>query len=98
MFKNRSYKLERLDTGDYTADEYDVCLSELRFINRYIGDTWALKATLLREIESLDLREFSVLDVGAGYCGKLRNLHAKQIVKRDFSAWNIINVRLNQLI
>jgi hypothetical protein len=59
MFKNRSYKLERLDTGDYTAAEYDVCLSELRFINRWIGDTWALKATLLRQIESLDLRGFS---------------------------------------
>jgi SAM-dependent methyltransferase len=74
MFKNRSYKLERLDTGDYTAQEYDVCLSELRFINRYIGDTWALKATLLREIERLDLREFSVLDVGAGSGELLREI------------------------
>jgi SAM-dependent methyltransferase len=74
MFKNRSYKLERLDTGDYTTAEYDVCLSELRFINRYIGDTYALKATLLREIESLDLREFSVLDVGAGSGELLREI------------------------
>ncbi len=74
MFKDRSYKLERLDTGDYTTDEYDVCLSELRFINRWIGDTYALKATLLREIESLDLQEFSVLDVGAGSGELLREI------------------------
>jgi ubiquinone/menaquinone biosynthesis C-methylase UbiE len=74
MFKNRSYKLERLDTGDYTADEYDVCLSELRFINRWIGDGFALKATLLREIESLNLQEFSVLDVGAGSGELLREI------------------------
>jgi ubiquinone/menaquinone biosynthesis C-methylase UbiE len=74
MFKNRSYKLERLDTGDYTADEYDVCLSELRLVNRYIGDTWALKATLLHEIERLDLKAFSVLDVGAGSGELLREV------------------------
>jgi ubiquinone/menaquinone biosynthesis C-methylase UbiE len=74
MFKNRSYKLERLDTGDYTADEYDVCLSELRLVNRWIGDTYALKATLLREIESLDLKEVSVLDVGAGSGELLREI------------------------
>jgi ubiquinone/menaquinone biosynthesis C-methylase UbiE len=74
MFQNRSYKLERLDTGDYTEGEYEVCLSELRFINRYIGDTYALKATLLREIESLDLTEFSVLDVGAGSGELLREI------------------------
>jgi ubiquinone/menaquinone biosynthesis C-methylase UbiE len=74
MFKNRSYKLERLDTGDYTAVEYDVCLSELRFINRWIGDSYALRKTLLREIESEDLREFSVLDVGAGSGELLREI------------------------
>ena len=74
MFKKRSYQLERLDTGDYTAEEYDVCLSELRFINRWIGDSFALKATLLKEIEAKDLREFSVLDVGAGSGELLREI------------------------
>jgi ubiquinone/menaquinone biosynthesis C-methylase UbiE len=74
MFQQRSYKLERLDTGDYTESEYEVCLSELRIINRYIGDTWSLKRTLLREIGSLDLREFSVLDVGAGSGELLREI------------------------
>lgn len=74
MFQTRSLKLERLDTGDYTVAEYDVCLSELRFINRWIGDTWALRRTLLREIESKNLREFSVLDVGAGSGELLREI------------------------
>lgn len=74
MFTYRSYKLERLDTGDYTESEYEVCLSELRFINRFIGDTWALKRTLLREISETNLTTFSVLDVGAGSGELLREI------------------------
>ncbi|MCU0239871.1 MAG: methyltransferase domain-containing protein [Pyrinomonadaceae bacterium] len=74
MFQNRSYKLERLDTGDYTKSEYDVCLSELRLINRWIGDTYALKATLLKEIKAQNLQDFSVLDVGAGSGELLREI------------------------
>lgn len=66
MFTTRSYKLERIDTGDYTPDEYKLFLREIAFINRVLGDKQALKKTLLREIESADLNEFSVLDVGAG--------------------------------
>ena len=45
MFQTRSDQLERLDTGHYTPDEYEVCLSELRFINRWIGDIRALRNT-----------------------------------------------------
>lgn len=74
MFKERSYQPERLDTGDYTTAEYDVCLSELRFINRWIGDIYALKSTLLQQIEIEDLKEFSVLDVGAGSGELLREI------------------------
>jgi ubiquinone/menaquinone biosynthesis C-methylase UbiE len=74
MFQNRSYKLERLDTGDYTHEEYEVCLSELRFINRWIGDSYALRKTLLQEIQSKDLKAFSVLDVGAGSGELLREI------------------------
>lgn len=66
MFKTRSDKLERLDTGDYTPEEYKSCLAELRFINRVLGDNRALEKTLLREIETKNLPSFSVLDVGAG--------------------------------
>ncbi|MEZ5346183.1 MAG: methyltransferase domain-containing protein [Pyrinomonadaceae bacterium] len=65
-FKKRSNKPERIDTGDYTEDEYDRFLKEIRLINRYAGDRRALKNSLLAEIERKDLREFSVLDVGAG--------------------------------
>lgn len=67
MFKTRSLKLERLDTGDYTAEEYEIFLREIAFINRRIGDERAVRETLLRgEIETKNLCDFSVLDVGAG--------------------------------
>ena len=72
VFNERSDKLERLDTGEYTAEEYECCLAELSFINRFLGDETALKKTLLREIETNDLKFFSVLDVGAGSGEMLR--------------------------
>lgn len=58
--------MERIDTGDYTPAEYERFLREIRFINRVLGDRRALRRTLLREIETRNLPEFSVLDVGAG--------------------------------
>jgi len=66
VFDTRSNEPERIDTGDYTEDEYKTFLREIRFINRWIGDRWALRKTLLKRIEELDLNEFSLLDVGAG--------------------------------
>ncbi|CAN5605671.1 class I SAM-dependent methyltransferase [soil metagenome] len=66
MFKTRSSRLERIDTGDYTPEEYERFLQEIAFINRVIGDNRALKRTLLKEIERENLKTFSVLDVGAG--------------------------------
>jgi ubiquinone/menaquinone biosynthesis C-methylase UbiE len=66
VFDKRSNELERIDTGDYTEGEYRTFLREIRFINRWIGDRRALRKSLLRIIEELDLREFSLLDVGAG--------------------------------
>ena len=65
-FKRRSYELEYLDTGDYTPEEYDGCIGELQFINRWMGDAHSLKATLFPEIEAQRLQSFSLLDVGAG--------------------------------
>ena len=65
-FKRRSNDLEYLDTGNYTPEEYEHCISELQFINRWMGDAHALKQTLLKDVERNSLREFSVLDVGAG--------------------------------
>ncbi len=65
-FKHRSYELEHLDTGNYTAEEYEDCIGELQFVNRWMGDAHALKQTLLKEIEENDVTDFSLLDVGAG--------------------------------
>jgi SAM-dependent methyltransferase len=66
VLHRRSREPERLDTGEYTRAEYDAYLREARFINRWLGDNAALSGTLLPEIERLDLKEFSVLDVAAG--------------------------------
>jgi ubiquinone/menaquinone biosynthesis C-methylase UbiE len=65
-FQRRSYELEDIDTGNYTPEEYEGCISELQVVNRWMGDAHALKQTLLKDAEQQNLREFSVLDVGAG--------------------------------
>jgi ubiquinone/menaquinone biosynthesis C-methylase UbiE len=65
-FKRRSYELEDIDTGNYTPEEYEHCISELQLVNRWMGDAHALKQTLLRDVEQKELKSFSVLDVGAG--------------------------------
>ncbi len=76
MFEKRSYELELIDTGDYTPEEYEGFLREIRFINRWLGDANALKETFLREIERVNVNQFSVLDVGAG-SGELLRVAAK---------------------
>ena len=65
-FKRRSYEPEYIDTGNYTAAEYEDCIGELQLVNRWMGDAHSLKSTLFREVEAERLTEFSVLDVGAG--------------------------------
>lgn len=65
-FKQRSHRLEHIDTGNYTADEYEDCIGELQLVNRWIGDAHSLKATVLREVEAQRLKSFSLLDIGAG--------------------------------
>ncbi|HEY0005304.1 MAG TPA: methyltransferase domain-containing protein [Pyrinomonadaceae bacterium] len=65
-FAHRSYELEHLDKGDYTPEEYEGCLVELRRVNEYLGDASALRHSLFPEIERAGLKSFSVLDVGAG--------------------------------
>ena len=62
----RSTRLERIDTGDYTAAEYDRFLKEIAFINRFLGDRRALRRSLFAEVERRGLTEFSLLDVGCG--------------------------------
>jgi ubiquinone/menaquinone biosynthesis C-methylase UbiE len=65
-FKRRSYELEHIDTGNYTAAEYEGCIGELQIVNRWMGDAHTLKATLLADVAAERLKQFSVLDVGAG--------------------------------
>src|SRR3712207_172725 len=75
-FRERSRELEHLDKGDYTPEEYEGCLVELRRINRFLGDASALRRSLFPEIEAAGLRAFSVLDVGAG-SGELLRVAAR---------------------
>lgn len=93
MFEKRSYELERLDTGDYTPEEYERFLREIRFINRFLGDVWALEKTLLRDVEKFDLQNFSVLDVGAG-SGELLRVIAK-FARRQKQETNLCGLELN---
>jgi ubiquinone/menaquinone biosynthesis C-methylase UbiE len=65
-FKQRSHRLEHIDTGNYTAEEYEDCIGELQLVNRWMGDAHTLKATVLREIEAQRLKSFTMLDIGAG--------------------------------
>ncbi len=94
MFQTRSEKLERIDTGDYTAEEYTRFLREISFINRNLGDVRALKKSLLQEIKNKNLDEFSVLDVGAGSGEFLREI-AKFARKSDVKS-KLVGLELNE--
>ena len=65
-FSQRSYELEHIDKGDYTPEEYEGCLAELRRVNRWLGDVSALRRSVLPDIERGGANEFTLLDVGAG--------------------------------
>jgi ubiquinone/menaquinone biosynthesis C-methylase UbiE len=92
-FHQRSLELEHLDKGDYTAEEYEGCLVELRRVNKYLGDSRALRRSLLREIERERLKSFSVLDVGAG-SGELLRVVAKWARETGRRA-RLVGVELN---
>ena len=92
-FQKRSLKPERIDTGDYTPEEYDRFLHDIRLVNRFAGDNRALKNSLLREIGREDLREFSVLDVGAG-SGELLRAIAK-FARRTNRRTTLFGLELN---
>lgn len=69
-FKQRSYELERLDTGDYTSKEYERWQREMPWVHRFWGEERAIKTSLIREAK--DQKNVSVLDVGAGSGGILK--------------------------
>jgi ubiquinone/menaquinone biosynthesis C-methylase UbiE len=74
-FSQRSERLERLDTGDYTPEEHALWLREMKFIHRTFGEINALRGSLLRHMQLADNGSVSILDVGAGSGHLLRSLH-----------------------
>ena len=92
-FQQRSYKLEHLDKGDYTPEEYEGCIVELQWVNEWLGDASALRHSLLKEIARAELKSFSVLDVGAG-SGELLRVAAKWARETDRKA-GLVGLELN---
>jgi len=93
-FHQRSYELEHLDKGDYTPEEYEGCIVELQRVNQWLGDTKALRNSLLKEIEAAELQAFSVLDVGAG-SGELLRVIAAWANESNRSA-RLVGLELNE--
>ena len=93
-FRQRSYELEHLDKGDYTPEEYEGCLVELRRVNEWLGDAQALRNSLLKEIERIDLKEMSLLDVGAG-SGELLRVAAKW-AREEHRQATLVGLELNE--
>src|SRR5919112_1851622 len=93
QFSERSGELEHLDKGDYTPEEYEGCLRELRRVNRWLGDSRALRRSVLTDIGRRGRREFSLLDVGAG-SGELLREVALWSRRRGTSA-RLVGLELN---
>jgi ubiquinone/menaquinone biosynthesis C-methylase UbiE len=93
QFRQRSTELEHLDKGDYTSEEYEGCIVELQQVNRWLGDARALRQSLLPEIERMNMKIFSVIDVGAG-SGELLRVIAEWAAKTDRTA-RLTGVELN---
>jgi len=93
-FRQRSYELENIDKGTYTPAEYEGCIVELQRVNSWLGDTKALRGSLLKEIGRLGLRSFSVLDVGAG-SGELLRVAATWARETGRTA-SLIGLELNE--
>lgn len=102
-FQRRSYELERLDTGDYTATEYARWQQEMRLVHRIFGENRALKRTLFRDIEETGSKDFSALDVGAGSGGLILELrewsakHSPFLVGAELEAAAARTIRANGL-
>ncbi len=93
-FRQRSYELEHLDKGDYTPEEYEGCIVELQRVNRWLGDTKALRNSLLKEIAAAEVQAFSVLDVGAG-SGELLRVMAQWANETNRGA-RLVGLELNE--
>ena len=81
-FKHRSLEPERLDTGDYTQQEYAKWQREIRVIHRIFGEMRALRGALLSEMRASESKQVSILDVGAG-SGELLKAVKKWVQGKD---------------
>lgn len=81
-FRQRSHDLEHLDKGDYSPEEFEGCMVELRRVNRWLGDARAMRRSLLAEVEQAGLESFSLIDVGAG-SGELLRVAANWLRRKD---------------
>lgn len=97
-FEQRSYELERLDTGDYTPDEYELWMREMRTIHHFFGEVRALRSTLFRDIKDKYDAGVSILDVGAGSGQLLRELRKWLNTHRAFLAGVEINAEASKNI
>ena len=93
-FLQRSYELENIDRGTFTPAEYEGCLVELRRVNRWLGDARALGRSLFPAVERERVREFSVLDVGAG-SGELLRVVARWAREEGRRA-RLVGLELNE--
>ncbi len=64
MWRKRCLEPEILDQGAeyYTAEEYEDCLIQLGYINRFLGSN----ASILASLRSMPVPPTSILDVGCG--------------------------------
>lgn len=92
-FRHRSYQLEHIDIGDYTAEEYQGALVELQRVNNWLGDARALEHSLLADIKQTSLRSFSVVDAGAG-SGELMRVTATWSRQNGIRA-TLVGIELN---
>jgi ubiquinone/menaquinone biosynthesis C-methylase UbiE len=76
-FKDRCDTLERLDTGDYTAEEYALWQKEMAFMHRFFGEKRALRNSLVADIRRRGSQPVSILDVGAGSGDLLRDVRKR---------------------
>lgn len=81
-FQHRSHALERLDTGDYTDEEYARWQREMRFIHGIWGEARALERSLVKHVRDSRLHYISILDIGAG-TGNILKLAKKRLSDRD---------------
>lgn len=87
-FRQRSDELEHLDLGDYTPEEYEGCMVELRRVNRWLGDARALTRSVLPEIEhdlSTEIRQDLSLEVEAGGASRI----SQRTSSREFSLLDV---------